>query len=239
MAALSLDTYATKQSPLASLKIDNNLIVNMKHAQYVLIACLSLLLGMGASAQENTSWKRLEHNIQLGGGLFLESGLYANEQNPGIVLRVSYGLDIRFNEHWSVMPGASLRAQLGDVRHFMGKGNDPDGMALADVFMTARYHFDIDGSQIVVGLGPALSYMVSPDTYYIDADPTDPLNNKEKFNRFDVGIQPSVCFLHGKHFQWGFEANIGLLNAMRQYPEYNRTGSIHLHYVAITCGWHF
>lgn len=211
----------------------------MKHAQYVLVACLSLLLGMGASAQENTSWKRLEHNIQLGGGLFLESGLYANEQNPGIVLRVSYGLDIRFNEHWSVMPGASLRAQLGDVRHFMGKGNDPDGMALADVFMTARYHFDIDGFQIVVGLGPALSYMVSPDTYYIDAAPTDPLNNKEKFNRFDVGIQPSVCFLHGKHFQWGFEANIGLLNAMRQYPENNRTGSIHLHYVAITCGWHF
>ena len=148
MAALSLDTYATKQSPLASLKIDNNLIVNMKHAQYVLIACLSLLLGMGASAQENTSWKRLEHNIQLGGGLFLESGLYANEQNPGIVLRVSYGLDIRFNEHWSVMPGASLRAQLGDVRHFMGKGNDPDGMALADVFMTARYHFDIDGAVV-------------------------------------------------------------------------------------------
>lgn len=47
-----------------------------------------------------------------------------------------------------------------------------------------------------------------------------------------MGLQPSVTFLHGKHFQWGFEGSIGLLNAMRQYPEYDRQGSIHLHYLA-------
>ena len=137
------------------------------------------------------------------------------------------------------MPGAGIRAQLGDIRHFMSKGGDPDGMAMADVFVVGRYHLASDGTRIVVGLGPALSYMVSPDTYYIDADPTDPLNNKEKFKRFDLGLQPSVTFLHGKHFQWGFEGSIGLLNAMRQYAEYNRQGSIHLHYLAVTCGWHF
>ena len=204
----------------------------------VTIALLAISVCM-VSAQENPSWKRLENNIMLGGGLFLESGSQSYGNNPGAVLRLSYGLDVRLNEKWSAMPGAGLRAQLGDIRHFMWIGGDPDGMAMADVFVVGRYHFVSDGTRIVVGLGPALSYMVSPDTYYIDADPMDPLNNKEKFKRFDVGLQPSVTFLHGKHFQWGFEGSIGLLNAMRQYAEYNRQGSIHLHYLAVTCGWHF
>ena len=158
----------------------------------VTIALLAISVCM-VSAQENPSWKRLENNIMLGGGLFLESGSQSYGNNPGAVLRLSYGLDVRLNEKWSVMPGAGLRAQLGDIRHFM----------------------------------------------WIGGDPMDPLNNKEKFKRFDVGLQPSVTFLHGKHFQWGFEGCIGLLNAMRQYPEYNRRGSIHLHYLAVTCGWHF
>lgn len=205
---------------------------------HIIILLLTLSTSV-VSAQENPSWKRLESNIQLGAGLFLESGYLAHEENPGAVLRLSYGLDIRFSDMWSVMPGVGLRAQLSQIDHFMAKGNDPDGMSLADVFVTARYHFESDGSRMVFGLGPALSFMTSPDTYYVDADPNDPRNGKEKFNRFDLGLQPSITFLRGKHFQWGFEGSIGLLNAMRQYPEYNRTGSIHLHYLAVTCGWHF
>ena len=204
----------------------------------ITLALLALTAGL-VSAQENQSWKRLENNVLLGGGPFLESGSQSYGNNPGAVLRVSYGLDIRLNEKWSLMPGAGLRTQLSDIRHFGWVGGDPDGMAMADVFVLGRYHFESDGSRIVLGLGPALSYMVSPDTYYVDADPNDPLNDKEKFNRFDVGIQPSVMFLQGKRFQWGFEGSIGLLNAMKQYPEYNRQGSIHLHYLAVTCGWHF
>ena len=208
----------------------------MKRFLYVLT---TILVSVTASAQQNTAWKRLESNFQLGGGLFLESGYLAREENPGAVIRLSYGLDIRVNDQWSVMPGAGLRAQLSQIDHFMAVGNDPDGMSLADIFVTARYHFDSDGTRMVVGLGPALSFMTSADTYYVDADPSDPLDGKEKFKRYDIGLQPSITFLRGKHFQWGFEGSIGLLNAMRQYPEYNRTGSVHLHYLAVTCGWHF
>ena len=177
----------------------------------------ALLVSVSAFAQQNATWKRLESNFQLGGGLFLESGYLAREENPGAVLRLSYGLDIRLDDQWSVMPGVGLRAQLSQIDHFMAVGNDPDGMSLADVFVTARYH----------------------DTYYVDADPSDPLDGKEKFKRYDLGLQPSITFLRGKHFQWGFEGSIGLLNAMRQYPEYKRTGSVHMHYLAVTCGWHF
>ena len=208
----------------------------MKRLPYVLVA---VLISFTASAQQNSAWKRLENNFQIGGGLFLESGYLAREENPGAVLRLAYGLDIRLGDQWSVMPGAGLRAQLSQIDHLMAVGNDPDAMSLADVSVTARYHFESDGSRMVVGLGPALSFMTSPDTYYVDADPNDPLDGKEKFKRYDIGLQPSITFLRGKHFQWGFEGSIGLLNAMRQYPEYNCTGSVHIHYLAVTCGWHF
>lgn len=204
----------------------------------IAIAFLALAAGL-ASAQDDRAFKRLENNFMLGGGLFLESGSWSGGNNPGLVLRVSYGLDVRLDDRWSVMPGAGLRDQLGDIRHFMWVGGDPDGMSMADFFVIGRYHFESEGDRIVVGFGPSVSYMVSKDTYYVDADPMDPLNGKEKFNRFDLAVQPSVMFLHGKHFQWGLEGSVGLLNAMRQYPEYRRTGSIRLHYLALTCGWHF
>ena len=204
----------------------------------IAIAFLALAAGL-ASAQDGRPFKRLENNFMLGGGLFLESGSWSGGNNPGLGLRVSYGLDVRLDDRWSVMPGAGLRDQLGDIRHYMWVGGDPDGMSMADFFVIGRYHFESEGDRIVVGFGPSVSYMVSKDTYYVDADPMDPLNGKEKFNRFDLAVQPSVMFLHGKHFQWGLEGSVGLLNAMRQYPEYRRTGSISLHYLALTCGWHF
>ena len=98
----------------------------------------------------------------------------------------------------------------------MAVGNDPDGMSLADVFVTARYHFESDGTRMVVGLGPALSIMTSADTYYVDADPSDPLDGKEKFKRYDLGLQPSITFLRGKHFQWGFEGSIGRIRSTNE-----------------------
>ncbi|MBO7480308.1 MAG: outer membrane beta-barrel protein [Bacteroidales bacterium] len=202
----------------------------------VVLTVMSVCL---ASAQNVQPAKRLESNFQVGAGLFLESGLYARYQNPGAVLRLSYGLDIRLDDRWSVMPGLGIRAQVSDIENLGALGVDLDELAYADAFLTARYHIEANRSHIVLGLGPALSYAIHQDTYYIDADPFGPLNGKVKFNRIDVGLQPSVTFQPRAHFQWGLEANVGLLNSMIQYPEYNRTGSIHLHYIALTCGWHF
>ena len=92
---------------------------------------------------------------------------------------------------------------------------------------------------MVIGLGPQFSYMVSPDTYYIDADPNDPRDGKEKFKRWDIGLQPSIVFQSGRHWQWGFEASVGLRNMLRQYPEYSVSGSVHLHNIMFICGWRF
>lgn len=204
-----------------------------------IVVFLFLLFVQPTIGQEMPDRKRPESNLMVGGGLFLESGAQ-RDGNPGITLRVSYGLDCPILGNWSLMPGVGVRAQAGDVRHWGWVGGDIDSMSQADFFLTLRYHLENeDGSRTILGLGPALSYMIFKDTYYIDADPSDPLNRKEKFKRYDLGLQPSLTFLRGKHFQWGLEANIGLLNALRPYPEYHRTGSIHLHYLILTFGWHF
>ena len=209
----------------------------MNRFKHVLLVAVSVLVGMGAAAQEQGSYKRLENNIQLTDGAFFETGTSATRE-VGLVLRVSYGLDIRLNESWSVMPGAGARLSTSALP-LPRSGGGVDVVGFADVFCTVRYHLGVGKTGIVLGLGPALSFMVVPDYYHINDDPYDPLQQKEKFNRFDVGLQPSILFRHGNHFQWGVEASFGLLNMRRQYPEHYVTGQCRFHYVALTCGWHF
>lgn len=206
--------------------------------RFLLIA-LALMGSLSAGAQENAARKQLESNVMLGAGLFGETGNQARVVFPGAVLRLSYGLDVRMGERWSLMPGAGLRSQLGEVNHIGWDGGDPEGMSMADVFCQARCHLDAEGTGVVIGLGPQVSYMVVPDTYYIDADPFDPRNGKEKFKKWDIGLQPGIVFQRGKHFQWGFEASVGLRNMLRQYPDCNVSGSVRLHYLLLVCGWHF
>ena len=190
-------------------------------------------MAVGVAAQEKQSFRRVEFHLQLGGGLFLESGAGAKDQNPGLVTRQSLGVDIRLNEKWSIMPGFGYRDEMGDYAHFSWDGNDPDYLDLFDFSVVGRYHLGTNANRFVLGLGPAFSYVNSSDTYYIDADPNDPRGGKVKFNKFDIGLQPSVCFLFWKHFQIGLEGNIGLLNMRRQYPQYNMTSSTRLHYLAL------
>lgn len=197
------------------------------------------LFSIAAYAQQNSPKKPLESNIMIGAGLFGETGNKASDVFPGAVLRLSYGLDVQLGDKWSMMPGAGIRTQLGEINHIGWVGGDPDGMSMADVFCQVRYHFESEGDKMVIGLGPQFSYMVSPDTYYIDADPSDLRNGKEKFERWDIGLQPSIVFQSGKHWQWGFEASVGLRNMLRQYPEYNVAGSVHLHNIMFICGLRF
>ena len=175
----------------------------------------------------------------IGAGLFGETGNRARDLFPGAVLRLSYGLDLQVGDKWSVMPGAGFRAQLGNANRIGYVGGDMEEMSMADVFCQVRYRLDSEGTRTVLYLGPQVSYMVSPDTYYIDWDPSDPRNLKEKFLRWDVSLQPGIIFQRGKHWQWGFEASVGLRNMLRQYPEYGIGGAVHLHNLMFICGWRF
>ena len=207
----------------------------------------ALLVAVVTSAQEKQAWKRFENNIQLGGGLFLESGKNASEQNPGLTVRISYGMDIRLNEQWSVMPGVGFTGFRGQLAERLkgGLGGFSHAGGLVDLFVSTRYHIVLNRSGIVLGLGPSLSYMALQKQYHLPSAPNeydddDKVNHKDVFNPITLGLMPSIILQHGKHFQWGLEANIGLTNAMRQYPETERyTGTVGLHYLTLACGWRF
>lgn len=234
----------------------------------ILIALAAFLLVLsGASAQNGASSKRVESNLMFNSGTFYEVGSCNSNINwnsfshngfspihlllPGHVFRISYGLDFRMNDRWSLMPGVGLRAQTASLIGMFAIGGDVDVMAAADVFCALRYHLQAGNCRIIFGLGPDVSYLTK-STYYIDADPSDPRNREQKFYRFDYGLQPSVTFRMGKHWQWGLEANFGLRN-MRipyefTYSPFGDTdaiahvsvkGSTYLHTVALTCGFNF
>lgn len=204
------------------------------------IVIIALALLIGASARSQGTTKLLESNFMLGAGLFGETGNRARDVFPGAVQRLSYGLDVRLGENWSVMPGAGIRSQIGEVNLIkVPPGEDREDMSMADVFCQARYHFEAVGKAMVAYIGPQFSYMVSNDRYYIDADPSDPRGGKEKFKTWDIALQPGIIFRSGKHWQWGFEASVGLRNMLRQYPEYGVSGCVRLHNLMFVCGWHF
>ena len=205
-----------------------------------LIITLSMLFCASVWAQDSFVSKRLESNLTIGAGLFGETGDQARNLFQGAVLRLSYGLDIKLGGNWSVMPGVGTRTQIGNVNRIGSVGGDMEEMSLADFFCQARYHFESpEGKRMVVYIGPQFSYSTLPDTYYIDWDPSHPLAGKEKFERWDVGLQPGIVIQSGKHWQWGIEASVGLRNMLLQYPELDVTGSVHLHNLMFIFGWRF
>lgn len=227
----------------------------------LLITLASLAAVVSLQAQD----KRVESNLTFNSGIFFECGsqshVFYSSFNPlllGHVSRIAYGLDIKLAEAWSLMPGVGLRAQTQSVLGMYSIGGDVDIMTAADAFCALRYHFPVKTGEIVFGLGPDVSRLIWQDAYYIDADPGDPRNGKQKFYKFDYGVQPSITFRKGKHWQFGLEANIGLRNMRIPYEfEYTpswaqndpaRTretstikvsGSTFLHTVSLTCGFHF
>ena len=76
--------------------------MDMKKHLFFIIA---LFWALGVSAQEKQSFRRVGFYFQAGGGLFLESGAGAKDENPGLATRQSLGVDVRLNEKWSIMPG--------------------------------------------------------------------------------------------------------------------------------------
>ena len=86
----------------------------------LLLVALTMMAGIAVRAQQG--------NIMIGAGLFGETGDQARNLFPGAVLRLSYGLDVQVGEKWSVMPGAGIRTQLGNVNMIGSVGGDMEGI---------------------------------------------------------------------------------------------------------------
>ena len=203
----------------------------------VLVFSVAGLLSFGAAAQQH----KVESIFQAGLGVFVETtdGHIDMDQEPGIALKLSYGLDIPVAGAWSALPGIGLRAQAADIRHFGWEGGDPDGLTYADAFLLARWHFTpSNGTRTVLSIGPDISYELTKETYYIDADPWDDLSGKRKYKPWDIGLLGGLTFEKGAHWQFGAEASLGLRNLLIQYPS-RSTGNRHFHTVMFTCGYRF
>ena len=200
----------------------------------VLGVILLLSIAVTACAQGRT--KRFENIFLAGGGPFLESGSYNGNNAPGLALRLSYGLDIRIDDSWSIMPGIGATGMVGDIRHLGWVGSDTDDYTSVDAFCDVRYHAESEGARIVLGLGPSFCHSKAQDTYYIDADPSDPRNRDHKFRKSGFGLRPSITFEHWGHFKWGIEANVGIRNMRIPHPGHNITGTTRFNNILIFAG---
>jgi len=198
----------------------------------ILFTALSVFV---SSAQSKSS--PVQFHLRAGMGPFLESGTY--KDNMGLAVRLSAGVEMKLAENWSVLAGAGIREQISDIAHFLWVGSDPDGLGGVDVHLAARYRINAGNSAFILGLGPQVTFVTEHDTYYVDHDPNDPIDGQRKFLPTDYGIQPSIYYELGKHWEFGVEGCIGLRNMRIQYPEHHRTGTTRMHTILFVAGFRF
>jgi len=192
----------------------------------IIISALLLMAAVSGFSQD----RKWEHNIYVAGGLLIDREW--GESETGVSMKLGYGLNYYFSEHWSMMPGIDIRR---DAENFLSSdkdGADSDDFVFLDVPVLAQYHVD----RWTFGLGPVFSFCVSNDTYYVDHDPTSKLNGKNKIKDFYLGLQPSVKYRIGKHFLVGIDGQIGLHDVRKSYGFETQTTNKYLHNIVATIG---
>ena len=190
------------------------------------------------SSARSSAPKRCTPVFELGAGLSLESKHGAMDSQSGLATALSFALDVRLNDRWSVMPSIGHNLMLGDFIHMVRGyvGADFDVFAFHNAAVLGRYHLD-DG--YILSLGPAVHFTEGHEKYYIDANPDDPRNNLEKIKRVDYTVRARIDKEIGLHWQIGAQFNAGLRNMMIQYPEIPLTGDIHLFSLCLIAGLRF
>ena len=94
-----------------------------------------LLMAAVSGFSQDRKW---EHNIYVAGGLLIDREW--GESETGVSMKLGYGLNYYFSEHWSMMPGIDIRR---DTEHFFSSelyGEDSDDFIFLDVPVIAQYH---------------------------------------------------------------------------------------------------
>lgn len=192
----------------------------------IILSTLLLLVAVNGYSQ-NRKW---EHNIYVAGGLLIDREW--GESETGVSMKLGYGLNYYFSEHWSMMPGIDIRQDAENFFSSAKDGADSDDFVFLDVPVLAQYHVD----RWTFGLGPVFSFCVSNDTYYVDHDPNSELNGKNKIKNFYLGLQPSIKYQIGRHFRIGIDGQIGLHDVRKSYGFETQTTNKYLHNIVATIG---
>lgn len=194
---------------------------------------IMLFLALSAGAQE----RQFENHVQIGSGPFYEAG--KDITDVGLTISFSYGLDIRLSEGWSVMPTIGYRGMVEQITKGMMEGADPDVFEFLDLGVSIRCHSFVNETGFILGLAPVVALTLSPDQYYIDAGP-DPLGGKDKIKSCDFGVRPGLSIPVGKHWEFGIETYISLINMEKRYSQYrDYHGSIFIRNTMLTAAYCF
>ena len=204
----------------------------MKRISIVLFA---VLCSVTINAQEV---KKVTPVLEIGAGLSVEANSGYGECVKGLATEFNFGLDIRLDDKWSVMPQIGHNIMFGDAWYlFRGYiGADYDVFSFYNAAVLGRYRLD-DG--VAVGFGPAIYITEGKDTYYIDADPSDPREGLVKIKPWDFGLRAALTKDYGKHWRIGALANVGLRDMLYQYPDVGITGHTRLFSLCFTAGFRF
>lgn len=204
----------------------------MKRISIVLFA---VLCSVTINAQEV---KKVTPVLEIGAGLSLEANSGYGECVKGLATEFSFGLDIRLDDKWSVMPQIGHNIMFGDAWYlFRGYiGADYDVYSFYNASILGRYKLD---NGVAVGFGPAIYITEGKDTYYIDADPSDPREGLVKIKPWDFGLRAALTKDYGKHWRIGALANVGLRDMLYQYPDVGITGHTRLFSLCFTAGFRF
>ena len=192
----------------------------------IIISALLLMAAVNGYSQD----RKWEHNIYVAGGLLIDREW--GESETGVSMKLGYGLNYYFSEHWSLMPGIDIRQDAENFFSSAKDGADSDDFVFLDVPVLAQYHVD----RWTFGLGPVFSFCVSNDTYYVDHDPNSELNGKDKIKNFYLGLQPSIKYQIGRHFLVGIDGQIGLHDVRKSYGFETQTTNKYLHNIVATIG---
>ena len=192
----------------------------------IIISALLLMAAVSGFSQD----RKWEHNIYVAGGLLIDREW--GESETGVSMKLGYGLNYYFSEHWSLMPGIDIRQDAENFFSSAKAGADSDDFVFLDIPILAQYHLD----RWAFGLGPVFSFCVSNDTYYVDHDPNSELNGKIKIKNFYLGLQPSIKYQIGRHFRIGIDGQIGLHDVRKSYGFETQTTNKYLHNIVATIG---
>ena len=201
--------------------------INMNFCMKKIIISALLLMAAVSGFSQDRKW---EHNIYVAGGLLIDREW--GESETGVSMKLGYGLNYYFSEHWSLMPGIDIRQDAENFFSSAKDGADSDDFVFLDVPVLAQYHVD----RWTFGLGPVFSFCVSNDTYYVDHDPTSKLNGKDKIKNFYLGLQPSIKYQIGRRFRIGIDGQIGLHDVRKSYGFETQTTNKYLHNIVATIG---
>lgn len=193
-----------------------------------IVIALLLMAAVNGYSQD----RKWEHNIYVAGGLLIDREW--GESETGVSMKLGYGLNYYFSEHWSLMPGIDIRRDAENFFSSAKDGADSDDFVFLDIPVLAQYHID----RWSFGLGPVFSFCVSNDSYYIDSpnSPYSALDGKEKIKSFYVGLQPSVKYRLSRYFLLGIDGQFGLQDVNKSYDLNIPIGHKYLHNIVATFG---